>query len=130
MKKILIYIPIVFMVLFASSCKEDDAGKDVDAIINKLKQFNDTYKKFAVDGISKGNEEKEDEKSEFNKLKKIANEYYDLMNKANKQIKNEKAENGTSKYEVEFKKAIDEKKAKIKEATDLFIANMNELKKE
>jgi len=88
-------------IVFAS-CKKEDAVKDVESTINKLNYFNETFNTFYADGVISKESQKEDEKSEFEKLKSIATEYYDLMNKINNTCKDDK------EYEANYKNIIKE----------------------
>ena len=126
MKKILLYLPIILIVSL-TSCKKEDAGKDVNASISKLVYFNETFNELYADGkIS--TEATGEEKSEYSKLESIGSEYYDLMNKINNQVKKEKealAEGDEiDNYEEAYKKALKDNEEKINTVTTEFQKNL------
>ena len=126
MKKILLYIPIILLISL-SSCKKEDASKDVNASISKLVYFNEIFKEFYSDG-NISTEATGEEKSEYAKLKKIGGEYYDLMNKINNQVKKEKEAladgDEIDNYEDAYKKALKDNEDKINKVTEEFQKNI------
>ncbi|HXK81306.1 MAG TPA: hypothetical protein PLO05_04020 [Bacteroidales bacterium] len=130
MKKTLYLIGIITLALSITSCNKVDADKDVDNSINKMKQFNELFDKLYEDGvISKEAEGKED--SEFDQLKTLANDYYEIINSINNQIKEDKenVEKGkkSNNYEEAYKKALEDRKTDIEEVTKVFEANLNKI---
>ncbi len=119
-------ILFVIAVLF-SSCKKEDALKDVGNAISKMTYFNETFDTFFEDGIIE-TEGVGEEDSEYDKLKGIATEYYDIMNKINNNIKleKEKLEKGKKidNYEEKYLETIKEKEDEILKATKLFEENL------
>ena len=130
MKKTLYLIGIIILALSITSCNKVEADKDVDNSINKMKQFNELFDKLYEDGvISKEAEDKED--SEFDQLKALANDYYEIINSINNQIKEDKenVERGkkSNNYEEAYKKALDDRKTDIEKVTKAFEANLNKI---
>ena len=126
MKKLFLYLPII-LIIIVSSCKKEDATKDVNASISKLSYFNETFEEFYADGkIS--TEANGEEKSEYDKLKKIGSEYYDLINKINNQVKKEKEDREEGKkvknYEEAYKQALKDNNEKIEEVFKEFQKNL------
>ncbi|MBN2892596.1 MAG: hypothetical protein JXL97_12080 [Bacteroidales bacterium] len=130
MKKIFLYIPFILVLLFAS-CKKEDAAKDVENALNKLAYFNEKFEELYVDGVISTEAPNEDEKSEFDQLKKIASEYYEIMNKINSNIEEEKEdlEKGKSidDYEKNYNELLKEKQAVINELTMKFEENLSKM---
>jgi protein subunit release factor B len=130
MKKALYMIGIFAFALTFTSCNKVEADKDVDNSINKMKQFNELFDKLYEDGVI-SKEAKDKEESEFDQLKAVANEYYEIINKINNNIKedNENVERGkkSNNYEEAYKKALDERKDDIKEVTKIFEDNLNKI---
>ena len=115
------------LIIIFSSCKKEDAAKDVNASISKLSYFNETFEEFYADGeIS--TEANGEEKSEYDKLKKIGSEYYDLINKINNQVKKEKEDREEGKkvknYEEAYKKALKDNNEKIEAVFKEFQKNL------
>lgn len=131
MKKTLYLIGIFALVLSFTACNKVEADKDVDNSINKMKQFNELFDKFYEDGVISKEAKDDKEESEFDQLKAVANEYYEIINKINNQIKEDKenVERGkeSNNYEEAYKKALDDRKADIEEATKAFEANLNKI---
>ncbi|MCP4178738.1 MAG: hypothetical protein GY756_13315, partial [bacterium] len=114
MKNIIKITLIVLISGILFSCKKPDAKKDVKDTIIKLKQFNNKFNELYTDGqISKDTIEGSD-KSEYDELKKIASEYYDVMNRVNN-AKNEEKEDNKDKYTKEYESLLEEKKSEIEE---------------
>ena len=133
MKKIIYFFVIVALSLTTIACSKQNAVEDVERSIAKLNQFNSTFEKFyndgVIDGINTKGDKNKDEDSEYNQLKKLAEEYYELINRINSNI-NEDKENvkkgkKSNGYEEKYKKAIESKKDEIEKATDLFIKNLS-----
>ncbi|HOY39145.1 MAG: hypothetical protein KBB11_02030 [Bacteroidales bacterium] len=131
MKKILYLSIAVVLTLSIASCKKYDVAKDVDMSILKLNQFNDKFAEFYKDEVISKDTLENEKSSEFDQLKKIAGEYYEIINKINSQIKEdqERVKNGKKSkgYEDDYKKALSEKNDAIEKSTGLFIENMNKL---
>lgn len=128
MKKLLYIIGLVFVVFSLTSCDKEDAGKDIDNSITKLKIFNKEFQELNNDGVIS----KEGEKSEYSELKNLAGEYYESINKINTNIENERKakEEGESidGYEDAYNAALAEKQSEITAATKEFTENLNKLK--
>ena len=131
MKKILILSGIIALAFTFSSCKKEDANKDVDDCIKKLNYFNETFIDFNQDGVISRDTLETEKKSEYDKLKKIASEYYEMMNKINSQIEDEKERLEKGKkikgYEKEYKKALIEKQSEIDKSTASFEENLGKI---
>ncbi len=133
MKKIFLLLPLVL--IFLTSCDKKNAVKDVDDSLKKINAFNATFEKMYTDSIiSTKSLTKDEADSEYEQLKKIANEYYKSINKINDNIAKEqkKVEAGDkkkAKYKEAYLKALSDKKAEIDEATKLFEHNLNQIKK-
>ncbi len=131
MKKILIILLPLALILL-SSCNKQEPAKDLDTCVKKLHIFNKTFADFNADGvISKEKVGKKD--SEYAQLKKIANEYYEALNKVNDNIaeEKEKIKKGDAKineYETAYKQELEKRKAEIEKATSLFMENLNKMK--
>ena len=131
MKKIFLYIPIILALLLATSCKKKaDASKDVVNAVNKLNYFNKTFTDLYSDGeISKV--EDEDKNSEFKDLRTIASEYYEMMNKINTNIEDEKEDLAKGKsiddYEKKYKEALEANSEELNKATKLFEENLSKM---
>ncbi len=136
MKNKIIIVLIACFSLGLTSCKKEDAHKDVDGLIKKMNYFCKKYEEFSADGvISKEAKSKKDE-SEYVQLKKIAQGYYEAMNKINKNVQKEqeKLEKGKNPkklkgYGESYQSALKEKNAEIEEATKKFNEALNEVKK-
>lgn len=126
MKKIMIYGFIALAFIF-SSCSNEDPKGDVDKLITNLNYFNETFDELYEDGVIS----KEGEDSEYDKLREIANQYYEALNNINKKIDKErvKAEEGkkTDGYEEAFKAAKKEKQSEIEKATQAFMDNLEKI---
>lgn len=129
MKKIYL-IPFALIILF-SSCKKDDASKDVETAIAKINYFNETFAILYEDGVISTEAPNKDEKSEYDQLKKIAAEYYDMMNKINSNIEEEKEKLKKGKkidnYEATYLSIVKEKNEEISKATQLFEENLSKM---
>lgn len=129
MKKILYLIGVILFAGFLTSCDKEDAVKDLDNSIVKLKIFNKKFQDFYSDGVI--SRIKDDKSSEFNQLKDLANEYYESMNKINSQIETarlEKKEGAKEEgYEEAYKKALNERNSEIEALTSEFIENIQKL---
>jgi len=90
MKKILIYLPLIIAMFTLTSCNKDDANEDVQNVIAKINYFNATFETFYADGVISTDEPDDKTDSEYDQLKSIASQYYDLMNKINKNIEDER----------------------------------------
>lgn len=127
MKKIILYA-IVFFAITISACNKEDANKDVNASIKKLELFNDTFAEFYADGKISTEIAEGEKKSEFDQLKQIGSEYYDLINKINNQVRKEKEaiEEGdnSGKYQDQYSKTLEDNTAEINKAKELFEKNM------
>ena len=129
MKNILKVIILSLVVLSFSSCKDKmNAEKDVNACVSKLKQFNTKFEEFNKDGVIS----KDGDKSEFNKLKKIAAGYYEAVNKINSNIKDEKEAKAAGEeikgYEEAYKKNLQDRNSEIEPLVEKFKANIEALK--
>jgi len=133
MNKIRYFLAIAVLSLLTIACSKQNALEDVELSIAKLNQFNSTFENFYKDGVIEGinlkKGEKKDANSEYNQLKKLAEEYYELINRINSNIKEDKENVNKGKksngYEEKYKKAIESKKDEIEKVTDLFITNLN-----
>lgn len=129
MKNILVLGLVMLTVLF-SSCDREKPSKDVENSINKLNYFNETFAEYYQDGvISKENTlGARMDKSEYDNLKTIAAEYYELINKINSNISEEAELAAEGKkidnYEVDYQKEISSRSADIEAATILFHENL------
>jgi hypothetical protein len=129
MKKLTYLITAFALLIFLSSCNKIEADKDVDNCINKLNQFNKNFEKFYEDGIISKDTLENEESSEYDKLNKLASEYYDLVNNINNQLdseKNKKAE----EYKEAHQKALENKGDEINSATALFEENLKKMQNE
>ncbi len=124
MKKLL-YISLIFILFFVSCKKEYDIQKELETAINKMSYFNETFDKAYADGtITKD----DTEDCEYNKLKKIASEYYGIMDKMNNSIKEDIEAGRENKLEEQYKKLLQEKDAEIQETTKKFLDNLAKMK--
>ena len=127
MKKILIFGMIALAFGFAS-CSKEEPVKDVDACIKKLTYFNTSFEGFMEDGVISTDTITGEKSSEFDMVKKTATEYYELVNKINSQIEDEKERLEKGKkihdYEVKYKEALEAKKAEIETAAAKFEENI------
>ncbi len=131
MKKILYFIGIITLVFTLTSCNKVEADRDVDNCINKMNQFNELFSELYADGVISKEVSGGQSESEFDKLKVVANEYYELMNKINNQIKDDKerVEKGKKpkNYEEAYKKALNDRRTDIEEVTKIFENNLNKI---
>lgn len=131
MKKIILFAFIGLALVF-TSCGKEDAPKDVDNCIKKLNFFNEKFADFNSDGIISKEAISNKEKSEFAQLKKIATEYYELINKVNAQIAEEKERiakgKKTKDYQGKYQKALDDMRGDLEPVTNQFLSNMEILK--
>lgn len=130
MKKTLLYIPLVLVMILFASCKKEDAAKDVENAINKLIVFNNTFDELYADGVISKEAPNEDEDSEYDKLKQIASQYYETMNKINRTVEEEAEDlkdGEVNEYEAEYKKVVEEKASEIEEATKKFEENLGKI---
>lgn len=130
MKKLMIYGLIAMAFLF-SSCSKDDPKADVDKLIVTMERYNDTFDKLNEDGVISREAPNEDEDSEYDELREIANQYYEGLNNINKKIEKEKTriEDGkkVNNYEDGYKTAVKEKEAEIEKVTKEFIEKVKML---
>ena len=120
MKKILI-LSLISLAFVFTSCDRDKADEDVETAIKQLNLFNNTFEEMYADGVISKEAPNEKEKSEYDKLKKLASQYYETMNKINKNVKEEKDRVTEGKeshgYEEAYKEAIEANKADIETKT-------------
>ena len=132
MKNILI-ISILALAFAFTSCDRDKADEDVDTAIVQLEQFNNKFVEYNKDGVISRDTLEGESKSEYDKLKKIASQYYETMNKINKNVKTEKEEliegKKTHGYEEVYNEALKANEAKIEEQSKLFIENLEKIEK-
>src|SRR6056297_2734080 len=129
MKNPMIYLLVVFA-LVVSSCAKDDAKADVETLISNMEYFNETFDKFYEDGeISQKAEGEED--SEYDKLRALANSYYESVNKINTRIEKENEKAAESKkidnYEEKYHEVVKEKQEKIDKVSKEFINNLEKI---
>lgn len=119
------------MAFMFSSCSNDDPKADVDKLIVTMERFNETFDKLNEDGVISREAPNEDEDSEYDELREIANQYYEGLNNINKKIDKEitRVEEGkkVNNYEDGYKTAIKEKEAEIDKVTEKFIENLKML---
>jgi len=134
MKKIIGILCLVSLTLAFASCSKVEADKDVESSVAKLNQFNEKFAALYEDGVISTDTVAEKENSEYDELATLANEYYEIMNKINSQIEEEreKAEKGkkVKGYEEAYKKALEANKENIESATALFELNISKIKVE
>lgn len=121
---------VIILSLFFVACGKIEVEKDVNNCINKLNRFNNLYTTFSQDGvISKEKTDKND--AEFDQLKKVASEYYELVNKINSEITKEKEKLKKGKkikgYEKKYQEILKAKQTEIEKATKLFEENLSKL---
>ncbi|MGQ1908411.1 hypothetical protein ACT3CE_01350 [Marinifilum sp. RC60d5] len=130
MKRLKNIFSIIILSLFFVACGKVEAEKDVTNCINKLNRFNNLYSTLSVDGVI-SKEKVGEEDSEFDQLKKVASEYYELVNKINSDIQEEKekAEKGKKikGYEKKYQEVLKAKHSEIEKATKLFEDNLSKL---
>ena len=133
MKKLMIYGLIAMAFLF-SSCSKDDPKADVDKLIVTMERYNETFDKLNEDGVISREAPNEDEDSEYDELREIANQYYEGLNNINKKIDKEKTriEDGkkVNNYEDGYKTAVKEKEAEIEKVTKEFIEKVKMLEEQ
>jgi len=133
MKKLTI-LSLVILAFSFTACDKENANKDVENCINKLNHFNTTFNEYNADGVisKEKNLGKRKDQSEFGNLKKIASEYYELMNKINSNIADEKEALEKGKkiddYEKKYRESIMTSKSEIEKATSIFNKNIEEMK--
>ncbi|MBN2891631.1 MAG: hypothetical protein JXL97_07180 [Bacteroidales bacterium] len=131
MKKILIYLPLILAMMVLSSCKKEDAAKDLQKVIDKINYFNTTFEGFYSDGVISTEKPDDDTPSEYEKLKEIASQYYDMMNKINSNIADEKddLDDGQTigEYEQQYIDLLSQRNAEIIEITTLFEDNLSKM---
>jgi hypothetical protein len=118
MKKIINIVLVAAMAFVAFSCKSVDADKDVKACIAKLNAFNDEFEELYDD-------EKIDttgDDSEYDKLKKLANDYYDHMVSIQRKIDDE---DDGAEYKKSYEASVKENQEELDEAAQKFLDNMN-----
>ncbi len=122
---------LVLMAIFFTSCSKLEVDKDVDNCIVKMKLFNNKFEELYNDKkISKEAESGQDA-SEFEQLKKNASEYYELMNKINSAIEDERKEveeGGKAEgYEDEYNRILENRKGEINSVTETFMNNLKKI---
>jgi len=126
MKKIMIYGFIAMAFIF-SSCSNDDANADMEKLITSLNYFNETFDELYEDGVIS----KEGDDSEYDKLRELANQYYEALNNINKKIEKEqtKAKEGKkiNDYEKAFEAAKKEEQSEIEKITQQFMENLEKI---
>ncbi len=133
MKKLIMLSAIAIAVVL-SSCSKLEPDTDVENCINKLNYFNTQFEEYMADGVISTEKTlgKQKDKSEYDNLKTIASEYYELMNKINSTIKEKEEETGSKKekieeYEKGYEQELTKRNAEIEKATQLFKANLIKL---
>lgn len=131
MKKILIYLPFILAMMVFSSCKKEDAAKDLQKVIDKINYFNSTFEDFYSDGVISTEKPDADTPSEYEKLKEIASQYYEMMNKINSNITDERddLDDGQTigEYEQKYIDLLSQRNAEIVEITTLFEDNLSKM---
>lgn len=130
MKKILI-LGMIFTAFIFTACEKEDANKDVENAINQLKIFNKTFDELYADGKISKEAKTEDEDSEYDKLKKLAGNYYEAINKINKSVQKEKdlIEDGKTieNYDERYQEALKTHKDEIDKHTAIFEENLSKI---
>lgn len=131
MKKILI-LGMIFTAFIFTSCQKEDANKDVKSAISQLNIFNKTFDEYNQDGvISKDTLAAEDD-SEFDRLKELASQYYETINKINKNVQKEveilKKGKKIENYDERYKDALKANQDEIDEQTSIFKENLSKVK--
>jgi seryl-tRNA synthetase len=129
MKKLTYLITAFALLIFLSSCNKIEADKDVDNCINKLNLFNNDFEKFYEDGVISKDTLDNEESSEYDKLNKLASEYYELVNNINNQLDSEKNKKA-QEYKEAHQKALENKDEEINSATALFEENLKKMQNE
>jgi hypothetical protein len=132
MKKTVYLSGFLVLLLSIISCSKIDVEKDVNLSIAKLNQFNNQFNEFYTDGIISKDTLQNQKSSEFDQLKKFASEYYEVINKINAQIEEEKEAASKGKkvdgYEDAYVKSIET--LEVEKATSLFIENLGKIDNE
>ncbi len=123
MKKILLIIVSLFLLFSLTSCKKEDATKDFENSIEKLKYFNTQFETYYADGVISKKSSGKGEVSEFDDLKKIATEYYELMNKINRTVEAEREDLKDGQTVSEYEKLYQELENIAKEKQDVLAKN-------
>ncbi len=120
MKKLIYIVVIGLSILFMGSCKRPNAEKETKNVVDKLEYFNKTFKKYYEDRVISS--------KEYSELKDIANGYYEMMNKINMNIQEERKDAKEGKeifnYEDKYKKSLSDLDQRIKEQTAIFEKNI------
>jgi ribosomal protein S20 len=130
MKKILI-LGMIFTAFVFTSCQKEDANKDVETAISQLKLFNQSFDEYYEDGVISKDTLAGDDNSEYDKLKKLASNYYETINNINKNVQKEvemlnkgkKIENYDERYQEALKTHQDE----IDKHTAIFEENLSKI---
>lgn len=130
MKKILI-LGMIFTAFVFTSCQKEDANKDVETAISQLKLFNKTFDEYYSDGVIAKDTLAAEENSEYDRLKKLASNYYEAINKINKNVQKEvemlnkgkKIEN----YDERYKEALKTHQDEIDKHTAIFEENLSKI---
>lgn len=127
MKKFLI-LGLVAVAFVFTSCNKENATEDVDKAIKKLEYYNETFADFYSDGVIDTVQVDKKTKSEAERLKKIATEYYEMINKINSNVKDEREDVEKGKkskgYEDAYKAALEAKAEEMNAAYELFAKNV------
>jgi predicted transcriptional regulator len=133
MKNIFV-IGLIALAFSFTACDKEDAAKDVDYCIKKLNQFNTEFAEMYEDGLISKDTIEGEENSEYDQIKKLASQYYELVNKINSNIEEEKelAEKGkkTEGYEEAYNQTLKEREEDITKAVELFEENLKKLEGE
>lgn len=131
MKKLFIYIPLIIAMMTLTSCKKEDAAKDLQNVIDKINYFNTTFETLYADGVISTEKPDDDTPSEYEQLETIASQYYDMMNKINSNIADEKddLDDGQTigEYEQLYLDLLAEKDAELVEITTKFEDNLSKM---
>lgn len=126
MKNILVITLVVILSTSLFSCKKNDAKKDIDTGIVKLKQFNNKFNELYTDGQISRDTLEGKESSEYDELKQISAEYYEVVNKINGAIEKE-TKKKKDKYTKKYKELLEEKKGEIDDVTSKFNENLTKI---
>ncbi|MDD4086932.1 MAG: hypothetical protein PHP48_06790 [Bacteroidales bacterium] len=131
--KNLFFLAIILTSFVFTSCQKEDANKDVETAINQLKIFNQTFSKFYQDGVISKDTLANNDNSEYDMLKKLASNYYETINRINKNVQKgaEKLKKGNKSehYEDQYKSAISNQSEEIELLTSNFINNLQRIEK-
>ncbi len=130
MKKVLLYLPLMLIMFTFTSCKKQNAEKDLENAINKLNFFNQKFDEFYQDGVISKKAANDNESSEYDQLKRIATEYYELINKINKTVADidAKLKDGEeNKYRTAYVAATKKREAEIDKVFDEFKQNVEKI---